>query len=258
YTASMAGQRKLHNITLLPDGKVLVTGGSRGTENPNATSPDPAYAAEMWDPATGTWSTMASLSVLRAYHATALLLPDGRVLSAGGQVVRPSAEVYSPPYLFKGTRPSITSAPTSISYGQSFFVGTPDAGTISSVSMIALSSVTHGFNMGQRICRPSFSLGPNGVNVAAPSNRNTTPPGYYMLFILNGNGVPSVAKIMRISNTATPTPTPTPTATPTPTPTATPAAPTDLSAAAASASAVNLSWRDNSGNEALFRIDRAA
>ena len=94
YTGSMAYARRLHTATLLPDGKVLVTGGSQGSEDPNSTSKNPAYAAEMWDPATGTWSTMASNTVLRAYHSIALLLPDGRVLSAGGEVVGPTAEIY--------------------------------------------------------------------------------------------------------------------------------------------------------------------
>src|SRR5204862_7411465 len=141
-------------------------------------------------------------------------------------------------------------APTSVTYGQSFFVGTPDAASVSNVTLIALSSVTHGFNMGQRINRPAFSQASGGLNITAPANANTTPPGYYMLFILNGNGVPSVSEIMRISSTAIPTPTPTPTprptatATPSPTPTPTPsssptptpAAPGNLTAAAASTS----------------------
>ena len=222
YTGSMmTGGRRLHNATLLADGKVLVSGGTRGREDPNTNSTNPAYACELWDPATGTWSTMASNTVFRGYHATALLLPDGRVLSAGGEVVSPSAEIYSPPYLFQGPRPTITSAPTSVAYGQSFFVGTPDATSISKVTLIALSSVTHGFNMGQRISRPLFSQATGGLNVTAPTNPNTTPPGYYMLFILNSNGVPSVANIVQINGTA-PTPTPTPSSTPTPTPTATP------------------------------------
>jgi hypothetical protein len=138
--------------------------------------------------------------------------------------------------------------------------------------------------MGQRVNRPAFSQASGGVNITAPSNANTTPPGYYMLFILNGNGVPSVSEIMRISGTALPTPTPTPSSTPTPTltprptptptatpsptptptptpsstPTPTPAAPGNLRAAAASASAVNLSWTDNSSNETGFRIERSA
>src|SRR6266403_1966059 len=171
YTGSMAYGRKLHAATLLPDGKVLVTGGSQGLEDPNTNSSNPAYAAEMWDPATGTWTTMASLTVFRGYHSIAALLPDGRVLSAGGEFGGASAEVYSPPYLFNGSRPTITSAPTSVAYGQSFFVGTPNAISISNVTLIALSSVTHHVNMGQRISRPSFSQATGGLNVTAPSNR---------------------------------------------------------------------------------------
>jgi hypothetical protein len=207
YTGSMALGRKLHNATLLPDGKVLVTGGTQGSEDPNTNSSNPAYAAEMWDPATGTWSTMARLTVFRGYHSTALLLPDGRVLSAGGEFGGASAEVYSPPYLFNGSRPTITSAPTSIPYLQSFFVGTPDATSISKVTLIALGSDTHGVNMGQRISRPAFSQASGGLNVTAPSNPNLTPPGYYMLFILNSNGVPSVANIVQLGS-ASPAPAP--------------------------------------------------
>jgi hypothetical protein len=209
YTGSMVtGGRKLHNATLLADGKVLVTGGSRGSEDPNTQPTNPAYESELWDPATGTWTQMASLTTKRTYHSIALLLPDARVLSAGGDFGGTSAEIYSPPYLFNGARPTITSAPTSVTYGQSFVVGTPDAASVSNVTLIALSSVTHGFNMGQRINRPAFSQAGNGLNVTAPSNANTTPPGYYMLFILNGNGVPSVASILRIDATLTPAPTP--------------------------------------------------
>jgi regulation of enolase protein 1 (concanavalin A-like superfamily) len=209
YTGSMVtGGRKLHNATLLADGKVLVTGGSRGSEDPNTRPTNPAYESELWDPTTGTWTQMASLTTTRSYHSIALLLPDARVLSAGGDFGGASAEIYSPPYLFNGTRPTITSAPTNVTYGQSFFVGTPDAASISNVTLIALSSVTHGFNMGQRINRPAFSQASNGLNITAPSNANTTPPGYYMLFILNSNGVPSVASIVRIDATLAPAPTP--------------------------------------------------
>jgi Domain of unknown function (DUF1929)/Fibronectin type III domain/Galactose oxidase, central domain len=227
YTGSMVtGGRKLHNATLLPDGKVFVTGGSRGTETANAAPPDPAYQSELWDPATGTWTTMASVKKARAYHSTAVLLPDGRVLVADGeQVSPPSAEIYSPPYLFHGSRPTITSAPTAVAYGQSFFVGTPNATNISNVTLIPLPSVTHGFNMSQRIVRPSFAQAAGGLNVTAPSDSKKAPPGHYMLFILNSNGVPSVATIVQISDsTPTPTPTPTPSATSTPTPPPTPTA----------------------------------
>ena len=154
YTGSMVtGGRKLFNATLLADGTVLVSGGSRGTEDPNTQPTNPAYECELWNPATGTWTQMASLTKVRTYHSIALLLPDGRVLSAGGVFTGGgvfagnSAEIYSPPYLFKGSRPTITSAPAGVTYGQSFFVGTPDATSISQVTFIALGSVTHGFNM---------------------------------------------------------------------------------------------------------------
>src|SRR5204863_2620508 len=184
----------------------------------------------------------------RTYHSVALLLPDGRVLSAGGASEGAGAEVYSPPYLFRGSRPTITSAPTSVAYGQQFFVGTPDAANISKVTLIALSSVTHGVNMGQRISRPLFSQATGGLNVTAPSNPNNTPPGFYMLFILNSNGVPSVAKIVQINSTIS-TPPPTPTY---------PASPTKLTAVAASSRQINLSWTDNSNNETGFKIERSS
>ena len=89
--------RRQFNLTLLPDVKVLASGGSGGFGFDNSTYP--IYPAEMWDPATGNWTTMASISVYRGYHSTALLLPDGRVLSAGGEITGASAEIFSPPYL---------------------------------------------------------------------------------------------------------------------------------------------------------------
>jgi len=189
---------------LLPDGKVLVTGGTSSPGFNDATNS--VLEAEMWDPATGFWSTMASMQVPRLYHSTAVLLPDGRVLSAGGG--RPSAtsggtdnwnaEIYSPPYLFKGARPIVSSAPTSLSYGQVFSAQTPDAANIADVTLIRLSSVTHSFNMNQRFTRLAFTRVSGALNITAPSNHSIVPPGHYMLFILNGNGVPSIAKIVQI------------------------------------------------------------
>ncbi|HKR58874.1 MAG TPA: fibronectin type III domain-containing protein [Pyrinomonadaceae bacterium] len=237
YVASMAYPRKHHNLTLLPDGKVLVTGGSSGSEETNSNSANPVYAAEMWDPATNSWTTLASNSLYRGYHSTAVLLPDGRVLSAGGEDVVASAEIYSPPYLFRGARPTISSAPTAVSYGQTFFVGTPDATSTTTVTLVRLSSVTHTNNMDQRISRLSFSQATGGLNVTAPSSTNLCPPGYYMLFILNGNGVPSVARIVRVEVTP-------------------PAAPSSLIATVASSSQITLSWTDNSNDEDSFRIER--
>jgi hypothetical protein len=90
-----------------------------------------------------------------------------------------------------------------VPYGGTFFVGTPDAANISAVNWIRLGSVTHAFNQNQRINRLTFTAAPNGLNVAAPSNRNLCPPGHYMLFILDRNGVPSVSRIIRIDQPTT-------------------------------------------------------
>jgi galactose oxidase len=135
--APMAFPRRRHNLTVLPDGKVLVTGGTRvGNDEGQA-----VYAAELWDPSTRTWTSMANMQVARMYHSTALPLADGRVLSAGGSG-KFSAEIYSPPYLFAGPRPEIASAPSSVSYGNAFDVSTPQAPDIASVALIRLSAVT--------------------------------------------------------------------------------------------------------------------
>ena len=151
YTGSMANPRRQANATVLPDGTVLVTGGTSGLTFDDQTNP--VFPAELWNPTTGTWSTMASLSTYRGYHSVALLLPNGQVLSAGGQCTTAgcdpnSAEIFSPPYLFAGPQPTITSAPATISGGQTFFVGTPDAANITQVTWIRLGAVTHTFQSG--------------------------------------------------------------------------------------------------------------
>jgi Domain of unknown function (DUF1929) len=205
--ASMAFKRDFHNLTVLPDGTVLASGGGQTT---GATDPATAVlAAEVWSPATETWTTMASAQVPRLYHSTALLLPDGRVLTAGGgrnagvgaptnQFDRLNAEVYSPPYLFKGIRPTITSAPTTIQYGTSFSVSSPDATSIAKVSFIRLGSATHAINMNQSYQELTFQQSTGGLTVQAPANSNLAPPGHYMLFLVKSDGVPSVAAIVKI------------------------------------------------------------
>ena len=199
-TGSMAFARQNLNLVLLPTGEVLATSGTNGTRFNDLTRM--VRAAEIWSPATGTWRTVASATVPRGYHSTALLLPDGRVLvaGAGDNDLAPdqlSGELYSPPYLFKGARPTITSAPSSVSYGGSFRVATSGS-VITKVSLIRLGSATHAFDMNQRYQALTFSPDASGLMVAAPTNRNLTPPGHYMLFILNGQEVPSVATIVRV------------------------------------------------------------
>jgi len=209
YVGSMALSRRQMNLTILPDGKLLATGGTSGSgfcDPVNA-----AMNAEMWDPSSETWSTMAPMALTRLYHSTAILLPDGRVLSAGsggnGGASNPafdttSVEFYSPPYLFNGPQPTITNAPSLIDHGQQFFVETPDATSISKVTLIRFSSVTHAFNQDQHINFLSFRQTTGGLNVTAPGSGNLCPPGYYMMFLVNSSGVPSVAKIVQVSTPA--------------------------------------------------------
>jgi hypothetical protein len=200
FTGSMHFPRRQHNAVILPDGKVFIVGGSKAGGFDTSTSP--VLPTEMWDPATGQFTVMASIAVYRGYHSTALLLADGRVLSAGGNVGGPNAQVFSPPYLFAGARPSIASAPVSAGYGQTVFIGTPDASSIKKVTLLREASVTHTNSMSQSFQSLSFTATSTGLNVTMPANANIAPPGYYMLFILNGSNVPSVASIIQVSGTA--------------------------------------------------------
>jgi hypothetical protein len=202
YTGSMANPRRQNNATVLPDGTVLVSGGSSGTGFDDNTNP--VYPDELWNPTTGTWTTLASLSVYRGYHSVAILLPDGRVLSGGGECSgvncdKSTAEIFSPPYLFQGPRPTITSAPTYLEGGSTFFVGTPNAANITGVTLLRLGAVTHTFNMEQRFSFLNYTQATGGLNVTLPPSANLTPPGFYMLFLLM-NGVPSVSSIIQLDD----------------------------------------------------------
>ncbi|MFN2589492.1 MAG: galactose oxidase-like domain-containing protein, partial [Actinomycetota bacterium] len=174
YTGAMNAGRTNHNLVLLADGTVLAVGGGRIAPYGTATK-----RAELYDPATGTWKLMAAQRAQRTYHSTALLLPDGRVISAGSDfgTKAETYEIFSPPYLFKGPRPSISSAPGSIAYGQSFSIGTTDS-DISSVALIRPSAVTHGDNFDQRYVDLSFSAGAAAVEATAPASGAVAPPGY--------------------------------------------------------------------------------
>jgi hypothetical protein len=213
-TGSMAYGRRQHNLTDLADGTVLATGGnSSGASLVDLNAG--VYAAEQWSPATGQWTTLSSMQVTRQYHSTALLLPDGRVLSAGGGIcgtcdtvgyLNKNAEIFSPPYLFAkdgsgslAPRPTVTAAPGTVGEGTKFTVSTPDATSITKVALVKLGAVTHSNNMDQRYVPLSFTAGNGTLTVTAPASINIAPPGYYMLFIVNSAGVPSVAPILNVT-----------------------------------------------------------
>jgi len=201
-TPSMVYPRSFMNLTMLPDGTALATGGE--TDKNGGDISKAVYAAELWSSQTQTWTTMSSMHTPREYHGTAVLLPDGRVLESGmgadfGNVPNEmSAEFYSPPYLFKGARPSITQAPAQIQYNSTFFVGTPDNASIASVTLIRTGAVTHFFDQNERFIPLSFTQASGGLTVTSPIDANLAPPGYYMLFIVNSAGVPSVAPFVQL------------------------------------------------------------
>jgi hypothetical protein len=206
---AMAFARRQVSASILADGQVLVTGGT-STPGFNEAAGS-VFAGEIWNPDTETFTTVAAMAKHRLYHSETLLLPDGRVLSQGGGhpaatggTNQFNAEIYSPPYLFRGPRPTITSALGVVAYGQTFAVETPDAASIAKVHLIRLGSATHALNMDQRLCRATFALGPGGLAVTVPSNSSICPPGYYMMFLVNGAGVPSVAKIIKIDGNSAP------------------------------------------------------
>ena len=199
-TSPMAHGRSYHTLTLLPDGTVLASGGESRSDGVDLTRS--VLPAEIWNPDTETWTTVASLSDGRLYHSTALLLPDGRVLMAGGGAIgggtnQLTGEIYSPPYLFKGPRPTITTSPGSMSYGTSFSVTTPNAAQIAKVSLIRSPSVTHALDMNQRFQFLDFTTSGDSLTVEAPANANLAPPGDYLLFLVDTNGVPSVGSFIR-------------------------------------------------------------
>jgi hypothetical protein len=184
--------RRQCDVVLLPDNTVFVAGGVSTPSSP----------CMLFDPVTNAWSPMADLPSARMYHSVMILLPNGKVMMSGWASDAPSGtiELYSPPYLFKGARPTISSAPATINFGQQFTVGTPDATSIARVTMVRPMAVTHQTESNQRVIELYFlhdHVHPNNLIVTGPDGgrpHSFAPKGYYMLFVLNYAGVPSVAK----------------------------------------------------------------
>ena len=212
YGPNMSQARIEMNAVILPSGKVLAVGGSVNDEDTSSLS----LNADLYDPGSNTFSSAGANASERLYHSVALLLPDATVWLAGGNPSRGTynntIEIYQPAYLFNpdgslATRPSITGAPGSITYGNNFSVTTPDAANISSVVLVRNGTVTHAFGMDQREVGLSFTAGNGTLTVTPPPNGNIAPPGYYMLFLLNSSGVPSVASFVELENQVPPPPT---------------------------------------------------
>ena len=208
---AMAYPRIYANSVVLPNGQVVVVGGQ--TFGAPFSDSNSVLPTELFDPETETFTLLPPLTVPRNYHSVALLLPDGRVMSAGGGLCdcaadHPDLQLLSPPYLFNAngspaTRPTLTSVPISAGYGSTLSVNTD--GPVTAFSLVRLGAATHTVNNDQRRVALAFSAaGNNRYALALPSNPGVLVPGQWMLFAMNAQGTPSVAKIITISGAGAP------------------------------------------------------
>jgi hypothetical protein len=190
------------NAVLLPDRTVFVCGGNTGGEAVSSA----VYEGEIYDPATNKWRIVAKAEVPRLYHSVALLLPDGRVITAGSNPETVAGgelrlELYHPPYLFQGARPFITDAPSDVHYGDTFEIETPQAREIMWAELIRPTSTTHSWAMEQRLVDLPIERRRDlcRLRVRVPRDPALATPGWYMLFLVNRNRVPSAARWIHLS-----------------------------------------------------------
>jgi len=167
------------------------------------------YASELWQAQTGQWRSTAAAAKPRLYHSISMLMPDGSVLTGGGGAPGPvaqlNAEVYFPPYLYRkdgsglaAERPVVREAPAALGWGQQFDVRMRGEGAVSVVNLVRFGAVTHAFGNDQRVVPLSFTQTGSKLRLHSPAAATLAPPGFYMLFVLDAAGVPSVARVVRL------------------------------------------------------------
>ncbi|MET3920340.1 discoidin domain-containing protein [Arthrobacter sp. UYEF20] len=206
-TADMAVTRSFANGVALPDGQVLVVGGQATPVQ--FTDTGARMAPEIWNPATGKWTTLAPMAIPRAYHRVGLLLPDARVFVGGGGLCNTcttnhlDGEIFTPPYLLNAdgsarTRPAIVTAPATAAAGSTISVTTK--APVTNFSLMRMSTVTHTVNTDQRrIPLTATAVSGNTASLNLPADHGVLVPGSYLLFAMDANGVPSVASTIMIS-----------------------------------------------------------
>lgn len=210
-TNPMITGRRQHNLTILADGSVLASGGNNdGAQYYSPTAG--VYQPEIWNPETQAWTAQNTIPTDRQYHSIALLLPDGQVLSAGGGICgdcyamgyeERNAEIFSPPYLFNqdgsfATRPQLGAVAETMDYAEQLPVSISDSINIEKAHLIKLGSVTHSENQDQRLVPLDFERAANQLTIRMPESRHVAPPGHYLLFVVDNNGVPSKGSIIKL------------------------------------------------------------
>lgn len=205
FAPNLEQNRSWANATVLADGRVFLSGGSLVAN----TLTGVAYLSKIWDPSSNAWTAAATALKPRLYHSTALLLPDGSVLTAGGGSNGPydelNAEIYYPSYLYAkdgsgkpATRPTLLLPANSVSAGSSL-TGTVGQGqTISRLSLIRTGATTHSTNLDQRQVDLTFTQTGQVLTALLPG-RDSITPGYYMVFAFDASGVPSIASIVQVT-----------------------------------------------------------
>jgi hypothetical protein len=195
-------------VVITPNDGVVISGGSKYYRGMHGSD---LMTAHMWMPNTGTIADLADPLVGRDDHSEGLLLPDGRILTLGGnplfgdkqdtkpQIFHRQISIYSPPYLYQGPRPKLTGGPSRLQRGQTGTFTTPDSGSIVKARLMHPSAVTHVTDVQQRSIALTIKHEPGGVALTVPAGAGLVPSGWYMLFVDNGRGVPSVARWVKIS-----------------------------------------------------------
>jgi hypothetical protein len=206
--SSLPQPTRYPEVVIAPDGQVIIAGGSRYYRGEHASD---IFECHSYDPETNKLTTLASPTVGRDYHSEALLLPDGRIVTLGGNPLfgnkadtSPSyfqkvIEIYSPPYLYHGTRPVITGGPQELARGQSSQFGVSETAAIKTVNLLRPAAVTHVTDIEQRSIALQFTREAASIRVTIPTGSGLVPSGWYMLFVTDGRGTPSEACWVHIS-----------------------------------------------------------
>ncbi len=199
---SLDAAKMYPSAVILPDSTVLATGGATKSVNYGGT---PVTSTQIFNPKTNAWTKMASATVGRVYHSSAILLPDGRVATFGGNPLNSfemRIEVFTPPYLETGTaRPTLSGGVNDLNYGDFANYTTTQASAIRNVVLVRPGSATHSSDPNQRLIDVKFTRTANGVAVTMPVEPNLAPPGWYLMHVVDSAGVPSVAKWIHLEDT---------------------------------------------------------